>query len=140
VYVQTWKPDHPAVECAQTHDFKSFARQELADREMLEFPPYSRMIVFQFKSKSIGKVQLVADRFCEAMRKVTGESSVMGPSPSVIEWMNGQYQWEANIKLKRSYNAHVIEELLNRIFEKYESIKPKGASSVRINVDVDAVE
>ncbi|MDX1641017.1 MAG: primosomal protein N' [Balneolaceae bacterium] len=140
VYVQTWKPDHPAIECARTHDFKAFAKQELANREMLLFPPYSRMIVFQFKSKSISKVQLVADRFCEAMRKVTGESSVMGPSPSVIEWMNGQYQWEANIKLKRSYNAHVIEKLLDQIFEQYESMKPKGASSVRINVDVDAVE
>lgn len=140
VFVQTWKPDHPAIECAQTHDFKSFAKQELANREMLLFPPYSRMIVFQFKSPSISKVQLVADRFCEAMRKITGENVVMGPSPSVIEWMNGQYQWEANIKLKRTYNAHVIEKLLDTIFEKYESMKPKGASSVRINVDVDAVE
>ena len=58
----------------------------------------------------------------------------------MIEWMNGQYQWEANIKLKRTYNAHVIEKLLNQIFEKYESMKPKGASAVRINVNVDAVE
>ncbi|WP_234570587.1 replication restart helicase PriA [Rhodohalobacter sp. 614A] len=140
VYVQTWKPDHPAIECARTHDFKTFAKYELADREMLEFPPYSRMIVFQFKAKSLSKVQLVANRFCDAMRKVTGEASVMGPSPSVIEWMNGQYQWEANIKLKRTYNAHVIEKLLDSIFEQYESMKPKGASSVRINVDVDAVE
>lgn len=140
VFVQTWKPDHPAIECARTHDFKAFAKQEMSSREMLLFPPYSRMVVFQFKSKSISKVQLVADRFCEAMRKVTGDNVVMGPSPSVIEWMNGQYQWEANIKLKRTYNAHVIEKLLDSIFERYESMKPKGASSVRINVDVDAVE
>lgn len=140
VYVQTWKPDHPAIESARTHDFKAFAKQELANRQMLSFPPYSRMIVFHFKSKSISKVQLVADRFCDAMREVAGENAVMGPSPSVIEWMNGQYQWEANIKLKRSYNAHVIEELLNRIFATYDSVKPKGASAVRINVDVDAVE
>lgn len=74
------------------------------------------------------------------MRKVVGENVVMGPSPSVIEWMNGQFQWEANIKLKRTYNAHNIEKLLSMIFEKYESMKPKGASSVRIKVDVDAVE
>ncbi|NBC67015.1 MAG: primosomal protein N' [Bacteroidetes bacterium] len=140
VYVQTWKPDHPAIVSARTHNFKSFAKQELANREMLNFPPYSRMVVFQFKSKSISKIQTVSNRFCDAMRKVTGESAVMGPSPSVIEWMNGKYQWEANIKLKRSYNAHAIEKLLNMIFEEYESIKPKGASSVRINVDVDAVE
>ncbi len=140
VYVQTWKPDHPAIACAKNHDFKAFAKLELADREMLNFPPYSRMIVFQFKAKSLQKVQMIAHRFCDAMRNVTGESSVMGPSPSVIEWMNGQYQWEANIKLKRTYNAHVIEKLLNQIFEEYESMKPKGASAVRINVDVDAVE
>ncbi len=140
VYVQTWKPDHPAITCAKTHDFKTFAKNELSDRQMLMFPPYSRMVVFQFKSPSWSKVQMVADKFCDAMRMVTGDDVVMGPSPSVIEWMNGKYQWEANIKLNRKFNAHAVEKLLNDIFEKYDSIKPKGASSVRINVDVDAVE
>lgn len=140
VYVQTWKPEHPAIKHARTHDFKAFARQELASREMLIFPPFSRMIVFHFKSPSWSKVQMVADRFCDAMRMVTGENVVMGPSPSVIEWMNGQYQWEANIKLKRSHNAFAVEKILDSIFEKYDSIKPKGASAVRINVDVDAIE
>src|SRR6056297_20177 len=140
VYVQTWKPEHPAIKHARTHDFKAFARQELANREMLIFPPFSRMIVFHFKSPSWSKVQMVADRFCDGMRMVTGENVVMGPSPSVIEWMNGQYQWEANIKLKRSHNAFAVEKILDSIFEKYDSIKPKGASAVRINVDVDAIE
>ena len=83
---------------------------------------------------------MVADRFCDAMRMVTGDEMVMGPSPSVIEWMNGQYQWEANIKLSRNFNAHAIEKLLGSIFHKYDSIKPKVASAVRVNVDVDAVE
>jgi primosomal protein N' (replication factor Y) len=140
VYVQTWKPEHPAIKHARTHDFKAFAQQELESRKMLIFPPFSRMIVFHFKSSSWSKVQMVADRFCDAMRMVTGENVVMGPSPSVIEWMNGQYQWEANIKLKRSHNAFAVEKILNSIFEKYNSIKPKGASAVRINVDVDAIE
>lgn len=140
VYVQTWRPDHPAIKCAETHDFKAFTRHELSNRELLLFPPYSRMVVFQFKSPSWSRVQTVADKFCDAMRLVTGEEVVLGPSPSVIEWMNGQYQWEANIKLSRSFNAHAIEKLLNDIFEKYEGMKPKGASTVRINVDVDAVE
>jgi primosomal protein N' (replication factor Y) (superfamily II helicase) len=140
VYVQTWKPDHPAIQCAKTHDFKAFARHELANREMLHFPPYSRMVVFQFKSPSWSKVQMVADKFCDAMRMVTGDEPVMGPSPSLIEWMSGQYQWEANIKLSRNFNAHSIEKLLDEIFEKYDSLKPKGSGAVRINTDVDAVE
>lgn len=140
VYVQTWKPEHPATKYAQTHDFKSFARHELANRRMLLFPPYSRMVVFQFKSPSWSKVQMAAEKFCDAMRLMVGDEVVMGPSPSVIEWLNGQHQWEANIKLNREFNAHAIEKLLDSIFEKYNTMKPKGAGSVRINVDVDAVE
>ncbi|MCH8548486.1 MAG: primosomal protein N' [Balneolaceae bacterium] len=140
VYVQTWKPDHPAIECAKTHDFRAFARHELANREMLLYPPFSRMVVFQFKSPSWSKVQMVADKFCDAMRRVIGDDVVMGPSPSVIEWMNGQYQWEANIKLSRKYNARTIEQLLDEIFANYDKVKPKGAGAVRINVDVDTVE
>ena len=140
VFVQTWKAEHPAIVCAKTHDFRTFAKQELANREMLLFPPFSRMVVFRFKCPSWSKVQMVADRFCDAMRMVTGDNVVMGPSPSVIEWMSGQYQWEAHMKVKRSYNAHIIEKLLDDIFNKYDSIKPKGASAVRINVDVDAIE
>ncbi|NBC64361.1 MAG: primosomal protein N' [Bacteroidetes bacterium] len=140
VYVQTWKPEHPAIKCARTHDFKAFSRQELASREMLMFPPFSRMVVFQFKSPSWSKVQLVADKFCDAIRLVIGDEPVSGPSPSVIEWMSGQYRWEANIKLSRRFNAHNIEHILNNVFERYDKMKPKGASTVRINVDVDAVE
>ena len=140
VYVQTWKPEHPAIQSAKTHDFKTFARHELAAREMLLFPPYSRMIVFQFKHKSWNHVQLVAEKFCDAMRLVVGDEVVLGPSPSVIEWMHGQYRWEANIKLGRKFNARAIEKLLDSIFETYNKNKPKGAGSVRINVDVDAVE
>ncbi len=140
VYVQTWKPDHPAIRFARTHDFKAFARHELAQREQLLFPPYSRMVVFHFKSPSWSKVQTVSDKFCDAVRMVVGDDPVMGPSPSVIEWMSGKYQWEANIKLNRSANAHAIEKLLNDIFEKYNAIKPKGSGAVRINVDVDTVE
>ncbi len=140
VYVQTWKPDHPAIHAAQDHDFKSFAKQELVSREKVMFPPYSRMVVFQFKSPSKDKVEEVAFTFCDAVSSVLGQHTVMGPSPSVIEWMSGQYQWEAHIKLSRNYNAHTIEQIIQSIFDRYQQIKPKGASAVRINVDVDAIE
>jgi primosomal protein N' (replication factor Y) len=112
----------------------------MAGREMLMFPPFSRLVVFQFKSQSWSSVQQIAEKFCDAIRLEIGDDLVSGPAPSVIEWMNGQYRWEANIKMSRNYNAHQIEHILNSIFKRYDSMKPKGASKVRINVDVDAVE
>ena len=140
VYVQTWRPEHPAIRHARTHDFRAFAREELRERELLLFPPFSRMVVFHFKSPSASRVQSVAHKFCDVVRKITSENVVMGPSPSVIEWLSGQYQWEANIKLDRRYSANSIRNLLDKIFEEYDAVKPKGAAAVRINVDVDAIE
>src|SRR5690625_5182019 len=140
VYVQTWRPEHPAIRHARTHDFRAFAREELRERELLLFPPFSRMVVFHFKSPSASRVQSVAHKFCEVVRKITSENVVMGPSPSVIEWLSGQYQWEGNIKLDRRYSANSIRHLLDTIFEEYDAVKPKGAAAVRISVAVDAIE
>jgi hypothetical protein len=54
--------------------------------------------------------------------------------------MHGEYHWEAHIKLEREIGARGIEHMLDLIFEKYDSMKPWGGSSVRINVNVDAIE
>ena len=67
-------------------------------------------------------------------------SDVLAGVKAVLEWMKGWYQWEAYIKLDPAMRASEMESLLTRIFAKYDSIKPKGASNVRIVVDVDAVQ
>ena len=140
VFIQTWKPDHPAILCAKDHNFREFARQELSLRKSLQFPPFSRLIVFEFRAADLKKTGLVAQRFCDAVRQVVGEGQVMGPSPSVIEWMHGEYHWEAHIKVDREIGARGIEHMLDLIFNHYDKVKPRGGSSVRINVDVDAIE
>lgn len=140
VYVQTWKPEHRAIRYAREHDYWNFAKEELSQREALMYPPFSRMIVFQFKGASWSKTQRVAEAFCDVMRLETSEYAVLGPTPAVIEWMYGQYQWEAHFKIKPEHSARAIEKLLDRIFSRFEKEKPKGSGSVRINVNVDSIE
>lgn len=140
VYVQTWKPDHRSIRYASDHDYWNFAKEELEQRKSLMYPPFSRMIVFQFKGASRSKTGQVAEAFCDVMRMETSEYAVLGPTPSVIEWMYGLYQWEAHIKIKPTHNAFVIEALLDRIFNRFDQEKPKGSGSVRINVNVDSIE
>src|SRR5690625_8015929 len=93
VYVQTWRPEHPAIRHARTHDFRAFAREELRERELLLFPPCSRMVVFHFKSPSASRVQAVAHEFCDVVRKITSANGVVGPSPAVLDRHSGQYRW-----------------------------------------------
>src|SRR5438874_7864613 len=40
VLVQTYNPEHPAVECAARHDYDGFAKSELAARQELGYPPF----------------------------------------------------------------------------------------------------
>ncbi len=140
VLVQTWKPDHRAIRFAKVHDYKNFAKEELKEREEFVYPPFSRMIVFHFKGASEKRTEQVAHSFSGTVLSVLPNGSLLGPSPSVIGWMNGLYQWEAHIRINPDHNATAVESLLEKIFQRYEQKKPKGAGSVRITVDVDAVE
>lgn len=141
VFFQTWQPDHPALQAAKNHNYKAFARRELSFRKSLNYPPYSRIIRFIFKGKREGRVQQVAQIFTECVMEITeGYDSILGPSPAAIARMQKYYRWESLLKIKPSNGAGVIEQMLDQTFELYESRKPNGASSVRINVNVDALE
>ena len=41
--IQTFQPDHPAIQTAAEHDFETFAQQELSDRIGFGLPPSTRM-------------------------------------------------------------------------------------------------
>lgn len=141
VFFQTWQPEHPAIQKAKDHDYKSFARQELAYRKMLQYPPYSRIIRFVFKGEQEGRVRRVAETFTECLTQILGDvESVLGPSPAAIAKMQNFYRWESFIKINPSNGASAIEQMLDRTFDLFDDRKPKGASSVRINVNVDALE
>lgn len=141
VYFQTWQADHPALKAAKNHDYKEFARRELAYRKMLKYPPYSRIIRFAFKGKREQRVQRVARVFTETLiEQVGGFDSVLGPSPSAVSKVQKFYRWETLLKIDPSNGAKAIEHLLDNTFADYERRKPDKTTSVRINVNVDALE
>jgi len=43
VVVQTFAPDHPAIQLAAKHDYPAFAKRELAARERARMPPVTRI-------------------------------------------------------------------------------------------------
>ncbi|HLR32160.1 MAG TPA: helicase-related protein, partial [Fodinibius sp.] len=143
VFFQTWQPDHPAIRTAQKHQFKAFARQELLQRNTLQYPPYSRLIRFVFKGKQEGTVRRTAMAFTDCLAEVIGRHEpVLGPSPAPVSRVQNYYLWESLVKIKPTNGAGAIEHLVERTFERYNKCKdkPRGASRVRINVNVDALE
>ncbi|HKJ45041.1 MAG TPA: primosomal protein N' [Balneolales bacterium] len=139
VYFQTWQPEHLSVACARKHDYESFARQEMVYREELAYPPFSRILQFNFKSKDGTAVHKVAHAFSKCIVEAGNNAPVLGPSPSAITRVYNEYRWECLLKISPSNGANAIERLLDHAFQLYESKKPKGASKVRITVNVDSL-
>jgi len=59
VLVQTFSPDHPAIQAAIRHDYAAFAKGELPIREMLHYPPFAAMVRLVIR----GPVEAIASQF-----------------------------------------------------------------------------
>lgn len=138
VFLQTKQPDHPALLWASKHDYRGFASQELPARRHLMYPPFSRLITIIFRSVDPNAVRIAATFFGMVVKTHYPGVPFLGPAPSVIVRLHGQFRWEAQIKAETT-RYRETEQMLDVIVATYERDKPKEANSVRYAVNVDAV-
>ena len=138
VLIQTHQPDHYTLQHVLDHDFKAFYQEEITAREELEYPPFSRLVLIEFKGKNEGLVQKEAERFKNVLALSDGMFTLLGPSPAVIPKINEQFRWHIIVKSRRSQDpagSH-LRSVLRKVFGEYDQKRNK---SVRVIVDVDPV-
>jgi primosomal protein N' (replication factor Y) len=69
VFVQTFTPFHPAIQCSRHHDFVGFYEQEIEFREQLKYPPFSRVALLTLKGRNEGKVVFSAEHLKRELEK-----------------------------------------------------------------------
>ena len=61
VILQTYQPDHYSIQCAAAQDYKAFYRQEIAKRQMLQYPPISNILEVLVFSEKEEKAAMLAE-------------------------------------------------------------------------------
>ena len=88
VLVQTFNPEHPAIQAAVRHDYAAFAAGELPMRQMLRYPPFASMIrlVIRGPSESIARefANFLAERLNEALQAEGGRRPSVGSRPRAV--------------------------------------------------------
>jgi primosomal protein N' (replication factor Y) len=140
VFIQTWKPDHAAILAAQGHDYPAFEAAERIERRSASYPPYSRIVQFHMKGASRDHVIAVSRLVGDVLRERTSPEAVLGPSPAVIERVQRKTHWLATLKVDPRVPAGRMSAMITGILDEVERRLPEGGTSVRISVDVDAVE
>jgi primosomal protein N' (replication factor Y) len=102
VLVQTFNPDHPAIVAAVHHDYAAFAAGELPMRQMLQYPPFTRMIRLVIR----GPAEATAMEFAKhlaglltaALEAESAAARVLGPAPAPFAKLRGLYRYQIQIQ------------------------------------------
>ena len=94
VIIQTFQPNHFALECAIDHDDDKFYEIEAASREKTNYPPFSRLGVIRVESLDEKKVEEVSRRLGQLARSLSQQysTSIRGPVAAPIEKIKGKHR------------------------------------------------
>ncbi|HET7205989.1 MAG TPA: primosomal protein N' [Terriglobales bacterium] len=134
VVLQTYFPDHYAVQYAALHDFASFYDKELRFRSWMHYPPYSALANVLIRSEKLDDALRWSGLVGRLFEKVPHPGiRILGPAPAPIVRLKSDYRYHFVLKspsreklnnLLRSMLAYAAEEKIPR---------------TNLIVDVDAV-
>jgi primosomal protein N' (replication factor Y) len=102
VILQTYQPDHYAIQAASKHDYQSFYMQELKHRHQLGYPPFRRIARLLFKhhspERAERKVHWMAGQIRTKITALGEKADLIGPVPCFFMRIRGEYRWHILIR------------------------------------------
>lgn len=97
VLVQTFNPEHYAIQAALKHDYLDFAAHDLPQRERLHYPPYGSLIrlIIRGEQEVISQefAETTAERLRAALKLAGLELRLLGPAPCPIAKLRGKFRF-----------------------------------------------
>jgi primosomal protein N' (replication factor Y) len=100
VIIQTLQPDHYSLKHVVSHDFPAFYKEELEYRRELDYPPFSRLVLVEFKGQHEEEVHHHSRKFAGFLLdpKYREHLIVLGPADAAIPRLRGQFRKHVVIK------------------------------------------
>ncbi len=112
VVVQTYNPEHYAVQAGANQDYQSFYEAEIVYRKALCYPPYGQMIKLTVQAKEESMARSQAEQIIKELRSLMEDSKtveIIGPFPAPIAKLNDIFRMNIIIKAKdvASVRTHI---------------------------------
>lgn len=124
VIIQTFNPEHYAIQLAKTQNYEDFYRQEMVVRHQSDYPPY----YFTVKITASHPEEQVAAQKIFAVAKelketLSDQSLLLGPTPSAILRVKNRYYYQIIIKYKREPK---LQEALTKLLNDSQATQRQG--------------
>jgi len=134
VVLQSYFPEHYAVQYAAQHDFTGFYEKELRFRSWMHYPPYSSLANVMVRSTKLDDTLQWSGALGRWFEKTRHEGvRVLGPAAAPIERLKRDYRYHFILK---SPSRQKLNELLRAMLAQAEKEKIPRTDVI---VDVDAL-
>ncbi len=128
VIVQTYAPDSDAIQKAVSGEYTEFYTQELALRNMLNFPPVRRMARIVFRSVDLSVCQKESQRGVQLLEQLKTPISILGPAEAPIARVAKNWRYQIIITAEEPkyirHAAYVVKQGIS-------------ANKLYVEVDID---
>ena len=132
VIVQSYSPDREPIALAVANNPEAFYQSELAQRKVLRFPPFARLVRFVFRSQVPNAAEAAAEEAARILASCKEPGTdILGPAECPLHQIGGS--WREQILL-RGENMGKLQAMAKKLA--WDHAPPKN---VHIEVDVDPV-
>jgi primosomal protein N' (replication factor Y) len=99
VVLQTFQPDHYAIQAAARHDFQAFYQREIELRRKIGYPPFAHLLRLETRHALNQSAEQKAQELAAQLTRWIADSShpttaMIGPVPCYFSRENGLYRWQ----------------------------------------------
>nr|WP_153556647.1 primosomal protein N' [Roseimaritima sediminicola] len=138
VIVQTFTPEHPAIQAASQHDYHRFAETEMLQRRKYAYPPLGSVARIIIRGPLEETTEAFADTIVERLElsrdKLKSEVRILGPAPPPIAKLRGKYRFHI---LLQAADATSLGETIRRAVD---NLKPAGKEDIQFVIDIDPLD
>jgi len=127
VIIQTFNPEHYAIELTKSHDYLKFYEKEMNIRRQLKYPPYYYLCNIKISGGDAMYVLGEAQKIKRSLERNLINVIILGPSTASVFKMNNIFRYNIILKYKSEANLY---EIVSKILDHYKTYN-------KIKVDVD---
>ena len=133
VLVQTYTPDHPAIQAAIRHDYLAFVAHELPERQKYGVPPFGRLLRLIARGPEESAVFSYLKDLATAIRREADSTvRILGPAPAPIVKIRNLYRFHLQLRCPNPRPIQALARTLPALLA-----TPNG---VELAVDVDPIQ
>ena len=114
VIIQSSDPTQPIYDYILNYNYEGFYTEQIAERKLFRYPPFTRLISIIFKDKNEYKVEKGSNLFARTIKPSLG-NMVLGPNKPVISRIQQYNIREILLKLDINMSASKIRGFLKQV-------------------------